>query len=374
MYPWITASKYKSIHAIQKYFREKAPKEHERGIIFSTGRGHFELAVHAIISLRTILGCDLPIEIHHMGPDDLSKEMLMAFKALPGVKTVDVWDFWGDEAKALRGWAVKPMALLASSFKKVMFLDADAVFIQNPDLLFTNSKIFEKYGQLFYHDRTITGYDWCYNWFNGFVPSVSKYTNTLRFQKKDTVHEMESGVVVVDKSRTDVLHGLLTTAKMNMATERDGVTYKLMHGDKESYWMSWELARIPYRFSTSYGGTIGYKNEKGAVCGGLFHTDEYLKPLWWNGGVVANKHSNKETGLLKYEYAAYDLAGKDIKWDWETDTTPFCLSPKTPDQKVVVTDLTSNEREITSKLVDLYKKIIDKGWREYFKANYNLNV
>ncbi|KAJ3029987.1 UNVERIFIED_CONTAM: hypothetical protein HDU68_010450 [Siphonaria sp. JEL0065] len=372
MYPWITNSKFKSIHAIQKYYAEKTPKEHERGIIFSTGRGHFELAVHAIVSLRNILGCTLPIEIHHMGPGDMSQEMLKAFNAMPGVRTVDVWDFWGEEAKQLRGWAVKPMALLASSFKQVMFLDADTVFIQNPEVLFTKSKIFEKYGQLFYHDRTITGHDWCYDWFNGFVPSVSRYTNTLRFQKKDTVHEMESGVVVVDKSRTNVLHGLLTTAKMNMQEERDGITYKLMHGDKESYWMSWELARIPSRFSTSYGGTIGYKNEKGAVCGGLFHTDEYLKPLWWNGGVVANKHVNKGTGLLKYEYAAYDLAGKDIKWDWETETTPFCLSPKFPEQKVILTELTAAEKVITSKLVDLYKEIIDKGWKDYFKQNYNV--
>ncbi|ORY30490.1 hypothetical protein BCR33DRAFT_724308 [Rhizoclosmatium globosum] len=372
MYPWIPASpKLKSIRAIQKY-AQGVEKENERGIIFSTGRGHFELAVHAITALRNVLGCDLPIEVHHMGPNDLDKHMLQAFNAMPNVRTVDVWDFWGTEARNLRGWAIKPFALLASSFQKVMFLDADAVFIQNPDLLFTNSKLFAKYGQLFYNDRTITGYEWCYNWFTSFVPSISRYTNSLRFMKKDTVHEMESGVVVIDKTRTGVLHGLLTTAKMNMQVERDGITYSLMHGDKESYWMSWELARVPYRFSRSYGGTIGYKNEKGAVCGGLFHTDEYLKPLWWNGGVVANKHYNKDQGYLKYEYAAYDLAGKDIKWDWETATTPFCLSPKFPEQKVIITELTPAEKGITEKLVELYKEIIRKGWREYFKDTYGI--
>ncbi|KAJ3070828.1 hypothetical protein HDU98_006169, partial [Podochytrium sp. JEL0797] len=230
MFPWISASRFKSIRALQT-----SPKPKSRGIIFSTGRGHFELCVHAIVSLRTILNCNLPIEVHHLGPNDLDPQMIQSFNAMPGVRTVDVWDFWGQEARNIGGWAVKPFALLASEFEQVMFLDADAVFIQSPEVLFTKSTIFKQYGQLFYHDRTITGYDWCYNWFNEFVPHISRYTNSLRFQSKNTVHEMESGVVVLDKGRTDVLMALLTTAKMNMQVERDGMTYKLMHGDKETY-------------------------------------------------------------------------------------------------------------------------------------------
>ncbi|KAI8610012.1 mannosyltransferase putative-domain-containing protein [Chytriomyces sp. MP71] len=374
MYPWLVQSRFKSLHALQRHFRENTPTKDERGIIYSTGRGHFELAVHAIQSLRTILKSDLPIEVHHMGPNDLDADMIKAFNAMPGVMTVDVWDYWGEEARQLGGWAIKPFALLASRFTKVMFIDADSVFVQDPDVLFSKSEIFEKYGQLFYHDRTITGYDWCYNWFNGFVPYVSHYANSLRFQSKNTVHEQESGVVVIDKSRTEVLHGLLTTCRMNMKVERDGVTYKKMHGDKESYWMSWELARVPYKFSPSYGGTIGYKNDKGAVCGGLFHTDEYLQPLWWNGGVVANKHVKKTEGLLKYEFAAYDLEGKDIEWEWETTTTPFCLKPKFPGQKVVVMELSDSDKRVTRKLVRLYSEIIEEGWRQYFRDEFGLQL
>ncbi|KAJ3399255.1 hypothetical protein HDU80_008119 [Chytriomyces hyalinus] len=374
MYPWLTKSRFKSLHGLQSHFR-RVPKEDEVGIILSTGRGHFELALHAIVSFRTVLKCDLPVEVHHMGPNDLGEEMTKAFNSLPGVKTVDVYDYWGEEAQALGGWAIKPFALLASRFQKVMFIDADAVFIQSPEVLFTKSEIFSKYGQLFYHDRTITGHDWCYNWFNGFVPHISKYTNSLRFQKKHTVHEQESGVVLVDKGRTDVLHGLLTTAKMNMKYERDGMTYKLMHGDKESYWMSWELARVPYKFSVSYGGTIGYKNDKNAVCGGLFHTDEYLKPLWWNGGVLANKHFKKSgEGILNYEFAAYDNEGKDIEWEWETATTPFCLKPKFEGQKVVVSELNDEEKRVGRELVELYRDIVSDGWKAFMKRKYSVVV
>ncbi|KAJ3381415.1 hypothetical protein HDU84_005132 [Entophlyctis sp. JEL0112] len=389
MYPWLKNS-FSSIFEMQSRFRAtisangEAPVKkyrkdtgiqmRERGILLSTGKGHFELAIHAIVSLREVLKCDLPIEVHHMGPNDLDKEMLAAFNSMPGVNTVDVYDYWGEEAKKLGGWAIKPFALLASSFKQVMFLDADAVFVQNPEVLFTNSEIFKKYGQLFYHDRTITGYDNCYNWFNGFTPYVSKYTNSLRFQKKHTVHEMESGVIVLDKTRTDVLHGLLTTAKMNSKLERDGITYKMMHGDKESYWMSWELVRSPYKFSRSFGGTVGYKDDQDAICGGLFHTDEYLQPLWWNGGVVANKHVDKGTGYIDYEYYAYDDEGENISWVWETKTTPFCLKPKTPDQKVIVGELSASDKEITKNLVQIYKDIIADGWEEFLLKQYNIKV
>ncbi|KAJ3210772.1 hypothetical protein HDU82_007394 [Entophlyctis luteolus] len=389
MYPWLKNS-FSSINEMQTWFRGRSPKNtgasaskyrkdsrlqmRERGILLSTGRGHFELAVHAIVSLREVLKCDLPIEVHHMGPNDLDKEMLEAFNAMPGVNTVDVYDYWGEEAKLLGGWAIKPFALLASSFKQVMFLDADAVFVQKPELLFTKSEIFSKYGQLFYHDRTISGYDNCYNWFNGFTPYVSKYTNSLRFQKKNTVHEMESGVIVLDKTRTDVLHGLLTTAKMNSKLERDGITYKMMHGDKESYWMSWELIRSPYKFSRSFGGTVGYKNEDDAICGGLFHTDEYLKPLWWNGGVVANKHVDKGTGYIDYDFYAYDDEGEDISWEWETKTTPFCLKPKTLEQKVVVGELSPSDKDITKKLVQIYKDIIADGWEEFLLKRYSIKI
>ncbi|KAJ3093690.1 hypothetical protein HK100_006486 [Physocladia obscura] len=383
LYPWLATS-HASIKAlldanrlVSQDFNNNNNNNNNnirRGILLSTGRGHFELAVHAIVSLRSVLNCNLPIEVHHMGPNDLDSEMIKAFNAMPNVKTVDVWDYWGEEARSLGGWAIKPFALLASSFNQVMFLDADAVFLQNPEVLFTKSDIFKKYGQLFYHDRTITGYDDCYKWFNGFIPHVSKYTNTLRFQNRQTVHEMESGVIVIDKTRPEVLHALLATAKMNSKVERDGITYHLMHGDKESYWMSWELARVPYKFSRSYGGTIGYKNERDAVCGGLFHTDEYLKPLWWNGGVVANKHADKQTGYMKYEYLAYDDEGKDISWEWETPTTPFCLKAKFAGQKVVVAELSNAERGITEQLVGIYKDIIGGGWRAYFLKKFNLQL
>ncbi|KAJ3070829.1 hypothetical protein HDU98_006170 [Podochytrium sp. JEL0797] len=137
--------------------------------------------------------------------------------------------------------------------------------------------------------------------------------------------------------------------------------------------MSWELVRVPYKFTPSYGGTIGYQRpEDGHICGGLYHTDEYLQPLWWNGGVVANKHADKLTGYITYTHAAYDLEGKDIQWDWETPTTPFCLGPKFEGQKVIVKELSAGEKKVAGELVELYRGIVGQGWKAYFEANYGV--
>ncbi|KAI9347031.1 mannosyltransferase putative-domain-containing protein [Obelidium mucronatum] len=344
------------------------------GIVLCSGKWHFEMAVHAITTLRKVLNCTLPIEIHYGGKDDLEPNMIQAFNSMENVRTVNILDYFPVETKLWGGWSMKPFAMLASSFRRVIFVDADALFFQDPRVLLHESAIVKRFGQMFYYDRTLGGNDpW---WFKSINPQFSKYSSTLRYMQKDkprsSQHEMESGVVVVDKGRTGVLHAMLLVCKMNSKVERDGITYHRVYGDKETYWISWDLIRVPYRFTPSYGGTIGYRNSKGNICGGLFHTDERLRPLWWNGGVMANKHISKDAEFMKFEFAAFDSYGEGIVWEWETKTTPFCLGPRDPDHEVL--ELTAAQKEMGSRFVDLYKEIRlgSGGWEEYFRKTYKV--
>ncbi|TPX78121.1 hypothetical protein CcCBS67573_g00581 [Chytriomyces confervae] len=368
LYGWIMP-RYPNIRALQKDFTA-APgnKDLDMGIVITTGQWHFELALHAIETIREVLKCDLPIEIQYAGPDDLTADMRKAFNSLPNVKTVDVLDKF-DSSVGIQGWAIKPFAILASRFRTVIFFDADALTFQNPEKFVKDSIIFRQYGTLFYHDRTVKN-GGNLEWFKGINPQNSRYSNSLRYMDDRSHNEMESGVVVVDKGRTGNLHAMLMTCKMNSKEERDKMTYKHMHGDKESFWMSWDMARVPYKFVPSYGGAVGYMNDKKHVCGGLFHTDEFQKPLWWNGGVIANKHHNKDGGFMKFEYAAFDTVGKDITWEWETPTTPFCLGPKYPEFEVV--ELTAKEKSDGARFVELYKGMKDAGWKAYVMKKYSV--
>ncbi|KAI8610011.1 mannosyltransferase putative-domain-containing protein [Chytriomyces sp. MP71] len=370
LYPWL-APTHRSIRAMQNHFRDATE---QTGIVICSGKWHFEMAVHLILTLRNVLNCTLPIEIHYAGPDDTTPRMLRAFRALPRVRAVNLLRSFPDETRHWGGWSLKPYAALASAFRRVILVDADALFFADPRVLVEESVRFRRFGQVFFHDRTLGANDaW---WFKEINPVRSRVADGLRYMGKDvprsSQHEMESGVVVVDKARSGVLHALLMVCKMNQKVERDGVTYHRVYGDKETFWISWELVRVPYAFTPSFGGTVGYLNDKGHVCGGLFHTDERFKPLWWNGGVLANKHISKDAEFMKFEYAAFDTTGEKVEWEWETKTTPFCLGPQWPEKEVIA--LSTGEKERGARFVDLYRDIQKDGWEAYFQKNYGLSL
>jgi hypothetical protein len=136
-------------------------------------------------------------------------------------------------------------------------------------------------------------------------------------------------------------------------------------GDKETFWMAFDLIRAPYAFVPSYGGTVGYRNPtvnttKGwtgeEICGGLFHTDEYLQPLWWNGGVLVNKHASRDQGYIDFQYYAMDIHGEGVRWIWETDTTPFCLMPSQPSKEIK--ELSTEHKRVTKEFVRMFDEML----------------
>ncbi|KAJ3059696.1 hypothetical protein HDU98_004339 [Podochytrium sp. JEL0797] len=363
VFPWFGET-YKSIREMQEGMgRGEGGKE---GIVFTTGRWHFELTIHAIMTLRKVHNCTLPIQVHYGGPNDLPQDMIRAINALPGTVAVDtVTNYFTSETSQFGGWSLKPFALLASSFTTVIFIDADALFFQDPITLL-KSTTFQTHGQVFFHDRSLFRND-PVTWFRGINPQYTRYASGLRYMNGLSWHEMESGVMVVDKRMTGNLFALLVASVMNSKVERDEVTYKKMHGDKETYWISWDLLRVPYAFVPTYGGTVGYKDETtGAICGGLFHTDENHKPLWWNGGVVANKHHSQDDLFMKFEYAAFDTDADQIQWVWETPTTPFCLIPRY-DWEIV--ELDAREKSLGQQFVDIYSDMKKDGWKAYLEQD-----
>ncbi|KAJ3121263.1 hypothetical protein HK100_012451 [Physocladia obscura] len=365
LYPWLL-SKYKSIRDFQNSFKSVA-RENNAGIVFTTGMWHAELCLHAILSLRTVLNSTLPIEVHYAGPNDLTHAMREAFSRIPDVTTVDITEIFPGESDKVIGWSIKPFAILASRFRQVIFVDADALFFKDPGAaILQESRIYAENGQLFFHDRTL-GHGHVVRFFADMNPNPTQFARTLRYMTKRSVHEMESGVVAVDKARTGVLHALLLVCKLNSVQERE-VLYKKVHGDKESFWFAWEILRVPYAFPQTFGGTVGYKNELGQICGGLFHTDEKEQPFWWNGGVLKNKHGSMNDGFMHFDYAAFDTTGVKVQWVWETETSPFCMESRFPEKEVIA--LGPILKEIGEKYVQIYKDLKDEGWKAFIESRF----
>lgn len=224
LYPWIHMS-YKSGFEIPE-------SSNGSGIVFCVGNNQFRYAVTAIRALREILQSELPIEIFYINEDDLSPMKRLYFESeFTNVKTRDISKIIDNNWAMLGGWAIKPYSILASSFTQVIMMDADVYFFRKPDELLSDPA-YIKTGALFFYDRTLfpkwfKGRDWLLS----FLPTYSSQFPRSRWWNLASSHEQEAGVVVIDKSKS--LLGLLSTCKMNGKKERDEVTYKHVHGDKE---------------------------------------------------------------------------------------------------------------------------------------------
>ena len=107
--------------------------------------------------------------------------------------------------------------------------------------------------------------------------------------------EQDSGVVVLDKSRTPVLLALLHICWQNSAAGRKYMQGKVF-GDKETYWLGFELSQVPYYFEEHYGNSLGPVTGSKEICGNaIAHADEGNKLLWFNGGLLKNKYQDKQT-------------------------------------------------------------------------------
>ena len=69
-----------------------------------------------------------------------------------------------------------------------------------------------------------------------------------------SLHEIEAGVVVIDKVRH--LLGVLTIAKMNSDRERE-ILYNMTYGDKESFLLGTLVAMEPFSLSPHLPGVVG---------------------------------------------------------------------------------------------------------------------
>ena len=99
-----------------------------RGIVICAGGARlFTCAWVCIALLRSKLGCTLPVEIWHLGPEEMGPAMRGMLDDL-GAQAIDALEVAKrHQVRCLGGWELKTFALLHSRFREVLFLDADNV-------------------------------------------------------------------------------------------------------------------------------------------------------------------------------------------------------------------------------------------------------
>lgn len=272
------------------------------------------------------------------------------------------------------------------SFREAIFIDADSFFFVDPATLF-QYKGYRDTGALFFKDRNLFP-ESKRSWIKSVLPSpISANVRQNRMWTGESGHMQDSGVIVVDKWRHFI--PLLLTTRLN-GPERDGNkgegkkgVYDMMYGDKETFWLSWEMSgSSDYSFHDGVAGTMGKltKTEPDAteeeveesetpasntssvhelsmVCSQqLAHFDRAGRPLWFNGGISLSKDRLNERPDFDVYLREPEEVGRRRRTDpWKMHSgNVVCLRAEE------VGDFTSQERSTLEMILRVAKETFGK--------------
>jgi len=351
LYPWLYHHHYDTFNELIGSFKG-------RGIVISTGDRHYNLVRSSIDIFRNVLNCTLPVEVFYIGEKDLSEERRKTLSELPDVYVSDLTHYFDNDIVKIGGWAAKPFALLASRFDETILMDADAAYIRNPSILFEDEG-YKETGTLYFRDRTREagvnrGNIWLKSWMVDPLPESS----STRFYKTESHHEVESSTIVIHKSRN--ILGLLNICKMNEQKIRDEVVYTKVYGDKETFWMGFDMARQHFNILENpiifvgelTVGEIGQDKTAKQLCGHVGHMTRDGKVLYWNDHIIKdkfNKYTKNGQRILNFE--AYFIERGVNSW-----ANPHCLNyeKKNYGEKPIL--FNEEDRRVIDKIIERENK------------------
>ncbi|KAL3658716.1 hypothetical protein V7S43_016352 [Phytophthora oleae] len=241
-----------------------------RAVLICMHDGVLDMGLSLIRELRCLGNKEL-IQVYHCGRDELSdKSVQLIFRLDDRVELVDVCSdlsFRGIISKEMtvefRSWWIKPLAMYHTDVRHVMLLDVDDVLLKDPAVV-RDLDGYVATGTTFFYDRVVHKHkflngndhgryylrrlllDFNYEKFNvtkGFDPS-DHVLHSFAYQGK-SCHEMDSSMVLIDKERAgqmvmDIILWFITEERFR---------FKYSWGDKETFWLAFEMAHRPYFFS-----------------------------------------------------------------------------------------------------------------------------
>jgi hypothetical protein len=199
----------------------------DRGIVICTGGRRLFTNAWVNVNILRYLGCELPIEFWHLGPQEMDSNMKAMVKPL-GVTCIDAQKLREKKypARILNGYEVKAYALKYSSFKEVLLLDSDNVAVKEPSYLFKSPE-FQKSGCIFWPDYSR-------------LETFRLAWNCTGVEYRDEP-EFESGQIYVDRER------MWKPLSLSMwYNEHSDFIYKHVHGDKETFHLAFRKLEIDY--------------------------------------------------------------------------------------------------------------------------------
>lgn len=197
-----------------------------RGVVICGGGIKYFPCAWVCISMLRHFGCGLPVEFWYQGAEEMDASMIKLLESL-GVVAVDATKVAEKHPRrASGGWELKAYALVHSSFKEVLLLDADNVPVKDPSFLFEEPN-FKKTGAVFWPD------------YGSLEPEREIWAVCGIPYRHEP--EFESGQILVDKQKC--------WRALNLAhwfNEHSDFYYQFIHGDKETFHLAWRKLNRPY--------------------------------------------------------------------------------------------------------------------------------
>jgi alpha 1,2-mannosyltransferase len=229
-----------SIRELKSHWKEHArniepyPQNFEgRGIVMCAGGLSYYTCCWVAIKAIRRLGCNLPIQVWYLG-NELSDEVKIELEKLD----VECQNFFNHGTTSLSGWMLKPLSIVKSSFKEILFIDADNVCVKNPEELFLTKEYLE-YGAIFWPDY----------WQTSIENPIWDIIGSKDFDTK----EQESGQILINKEKC--------WKELNLClyfNDMSEIYYKLLFGDKDTFKFAWLALKKPFHMIKTEVGTCGY--------------------------------------------------------------------------------------------------------------------
>lgn len=178
-------------------------------------------------------GCKLPIELWHQD-GELNEETITKLQELD-VVCKNVKDY---TSSVIQGYEIKPFAIINSSFKEVLFLDADNNSVSDPTHLFKHPE-YKKNGAAFWPDL----------WKTDANNPIWKIVEADDYEE----YEQESGQILINKESCWAALNLCMYFNQNKETY-----YQFLLGDKDTFRFAWKALRKPYTMISTPVAFCGY--------------------------------------------------------------------------------------------------------------------
>jgi ADP-heptose:LPS heptosyltransferase len=206
------------------------PWREKRGIVICGGGIKYFTNAWVCIHMLRRLGCALPIQLWHLGRKEMDESMKALVLRL-GVECVDGLKIRKKfSARILRGWELKPYAIVHCPFKEVLLLDADNVPVVNPEYLF-NTREFAATGAIFWPDYDHERSHWA---------KAFPVWRSCGLRRPDET-SFETGQIALDKARCGAV--LRLSLWFN---ENSDFFYRYVHGDTETFHLAFRKLRKSY--------------------------------------------------------------------------------------------------------------------------------